>query len=961
MRILNTYTALALLTLVIAFDPQHSFSFQKSSGSRTAKPSITRSSSETKAPEKFALTGWNPTILERDQGDVTVELLGTFPDNAKVESEQIKVLRSRRTTAGLLVELDSDSFTVVDQEAQLRVTTADRRDEIGRATFYIDNRVCATSSDLRPANATATATIKDGKLASVTIDEHGSDYVGQPSISVESPHTPPQKDDQPATAHATVLDGKVDSIAIDDHGKGYTSPPSVTISREASARAHIAGQRLSSISLTNPGSGYTEPPFITVAAPHKSPLADDVTAVVHALLNGNGTIRNIVVDDAGANYESTPEVVISRSQRFPEYDQCRANTPDPGSGHHFLAINAASKAARLDSLSICQTPATESLLNKQNLLLSSNNDVTFVVCNKNPFRYKYLFSHDASQIENDDLSVFLGALNPAGAASKAADTAASQTTNTVKGSQNKAGAQGISTMLKEEFTFESRNPSEPAFAAAASDSYAACVTHVENDLREIESEYEAFIPVYESLATQVRDDPSLTCKNRVAKARVLFNRSIEFAWTTNLNKLSQEVIHYQAVGDKRTKAIDSISGNSLASSHKGIYQAIEGGLSTDNCIVKNATQSLVANVSKSVVQPLRDILGNPNAFTFTSQSYEYADPTKIHWSLGVQSKPSEQQLGSLAVSSGQDFSGCFSNSSATPKQDGGNQNGNSTKDKTSTPVDNQSDSADLIVVPKTELGRTASPFKWAVFRTSQDDSSSSPTKSKGSGSDGGAQGQDQSNKPAAAPADTHEIHSGDIMLGAPRFLASTGLAIIDLRKQEFQQVAANPATSGTSGTNSGSTGATGSSSSSTTSFVAYKSNSLARISPMIFAHVRLGPDRYARSTFDRSRDWWMTFGITGQSDSKGVSPEYMVGFSHGFWDDWSLITAGAYFGQKQRPVSGYEVGKTLPSGFSGDIPVERNYKVGVGIALSFRIPGTSAPKTKSSTNQSNSSDTSGGE
>lgn len=72
-----------------------------------------------------------------------------------------------------------------------------------------------------------------------------------------------------AVASAVLRDGLVAAITITNPGRGYTSTPSVTISGDGSSAAATAVRGTDGITLaiTTPGSGYLVAPTITVAAP----------------------------------------------------------------------------------------------------------------------------------------------------------------------------------------------------------------------------------------------------------------------------------------------------------------------------------------------------------------------------------------------------------------------------------------------------------------------------------------------------------------------------------------------------------------------------------------------------------------------------------------------------------------------------------------------------------------------
>ena len=73
--------------------------------------------------------------------------------------------------------------------------------------------------------ATATATVANGQVTSVTITNPGAGYTGQPHVTFTAVNGGSQ-----ATAVANVIDGKVVSIAVTFPGSGYLAAPTVAVS-----------------------------------------------------------------------------------------------------------------------------------------------------------------------------------------------------------------------------------------------------------------------------------------------------------------------------------------------------------------------------------------------------------------------------------------------------------------------------------------------------------------------------------------------------------------------------------------------------------------------------------------------------------------------------------------------------------------------------------------------------------
>ena len=131
-----------------------------------------------------------------------------------------------------------------------------------------------------------------------------------------------------------------------------------------------------------------------------------------------------------------------------------------------------------------------------------------------------------------------------------------------------------------------------------------------------------------------------------------------------------------------------------------------------------------------------------------------------------------------------------------------------------------------------------------------------------------------------------------------------------------------------------------------TAIVGLKTDSKYRLTPMLYGHVLL--PRYARHQGDA---FYGTLGVTAKSDSKGVDPEFLLGFSRSFAQQRFFFTTGAYIGQKQRLDGGLQLGKPIPTSLTGELPVTKGYRVGWAFGISFRFASTKDPQKEAGTAQ----------
>jgi len=144
--------------------------------------------------------------------------------------------------------------------------------------------------------ATASATITDGKVTSITIVRSGSNYVSTsfPTITVSGGGLA-------AGGTQAVL------VPVLRNGRGYTSNPTLTITAPTGTGAVISSSLIAginSIGVTNGGSGYATPPTVQI----QGASLQDTSA--SAVLSGN-TVSTISVTSGSSRFPTAPSINIS--------------------------------------------------------------------------------------------------------------------------------------------------------------------------------------------------------------------------------------------------------------------------------------------------------------------------------------------------------------------------------------------------------------------------------------------------------------------------------------------------------------------------------------------------------------------------------------------------------------------------------------------------------------------------
>ena len=166
--------------------------------------------------------------------------------------------------------------------------------------------------------ASAIASIVNGGIRLITVNNRGGGYTSVPTVGVSSAPA----GGQTGVATATMIGGivvcndninpqskSVQSVAIINPGYGYTTAPGIRFigggGSGAAATATIGDGIIGIVTLTSGGSGYSTSPIITFTG------IATVSAAATAIVSAAGTITAIRISNAGLGYTQPPTITIS--------------------------------------------------------------------------------------------------------------------------------------------------------------------------------------------------------------------------------------------------------------------------------------------------------------------------------------------------------------------------------------------------------------------------------------------------------------------------------------------------------------------------------------------------------------------------------------------------------------------------------------------------------------------------
>jgi hypothetical protein len=209
-------------------------------------------------------------------------------------------------------ELQCELYEYQDEEIDTSIEEIDKTVE---EEGYITTLTLGPSEQI---TATSNASIGDGVIGKITLNNDGYSYTSTPIVTISAPSS---SDGTRATAVAITssISGSnflsIESIRITNGGSGYSTSilPTVTISggggSGAQATASVVNGGINEFTITNSGNNYFSNPVVTVPNP-AAPGAGS-TAIAEAVINSDGSISQIQIVNAGYGYTQQPSVSIT--------------------------------------------------------------------------------------------------------------------------------------------------------------------------------------------------------------------------------------------------------------------------------------------------------------------------------------------------------------------------------------------------------------------------------------------------------------------------------------------------------------------------------------------------------------------------------------------------------------------------------------------------------------------------
>ena len=207
-------------------------------------------------------------------------------------------------------ELQCELFEYENEDIDTSIETIDK-------TVEDEGYITTLNLAKTAINASATASIDNGVVSRLILNDDGSSYTSTPVVAISTSPSGNSVDNATAVAITTSV-GNVKSIKelrITFGGRGYslTSPPTVTITggggSGAEATAVVSNGAVNSITLGNPGDEYTSPPIVTIPNPAAPGAGTTATAIAN--VGSGGVLSSIQISNAGFGYTTSPSVQIS--------------------------------------------------------------------------------------------------------------------------------------------------------------------------------------------------------------------------------------------------------------------------------------------------------------------------------------------------------------------------------------------------------------------------------------------------------------------------------------------------------------------------------------------------------------------------------------------------------------------------------------------------------------------------
>ncbi len=521
--------------------------------------------------------------------------------------------------------------------------------------------------------------------------------------------------------------------------------------------------------------------------------------------------------------------------------------------------------------------------------LPKSHRVRIYVAKKNPFLRTYKLDANAETILDDDISTFLGILVPTLGGGQAASAASKNATSSQK-------ALGVA----------------PGNASSEIATPANCSSAIAERLVRREAEYASFLQEYAQLKIGL-EDINAACSDLFDTAKKLWNRATsEFSNATDLtlgNAVQQTI---SSVDEMLGEAQSIAQPDAFLKRQIAALTVTRKQLVQESCINSKLHQLYVSELQQKIISPLEDVFKDQDSFRSTTVRGPFIEATSLHLVPKYKDLPAAPMPSFDPVSV---YSSCFADTQQSGQQ----------PDAPAKPP--------KAAISPGFIGASLLEVAFPIAGVSSQSGNPTPND--------GAKTTPPTKKPGANPApapntpatpgdnsDTGYISETDqtVQLGGPRFIVSAGVTLALLRNQEFQK-GIGQAVDSKGNPISGQETAT---------IITYSTNSSKRVSPIALLNTRL------MGIGHTGEGLYVTTGVTAKSYAQGISPEYLLGLTPSFGKQHVFLTIGGYVGIRQRLTNGLFVGEQLPSGFSGNIPVQQQYKIGLSFALSYRIPKLSS-------------------
>ena len=163
-------------------------------------------------------------------------------------------------------------------------------------------------SSITGKNASVSSLVDGVKSVQLLNGGKGYSSTNPPIVQIEQPTKTGSKI---AVLKATVTDGTVDSLTIENSGSGYTFTPRVSFRQpggaELAAPTITNGQITGTIEITNAGFGYSTAPLVYIDEPTG---ANGIRASFTTTISADGELTAVTIVNAGQGYESVPKLKI---------------------------------------------------------------------------------------------------------------------------------------------------------------------------------------------------------------------------------------------------------------------------------------------------------------------------------------------------------------------------------------------------------------------------------------------------------------------------------------------------------------------------------------------------------------------------------------------------------------------------------------------------------------------------